>query len=345
MSGQINIYGGNRDPEVAPEIQMLRLASGHIPAQAVYVFASLGIADILHDAPKPANEIADLVGAHAPTLYRLLRFLSTLDVVAELDNEQFALTALGSTLRRQGVAVVRDNALLSSSTYLWKSLGSLLDLVTTGRNTFHRASYFEYLGSHPEDAALFNKSMDSLSKLNVPSILGAYDFSGCSRIVDVGGGKGALLTGILKRYPSAHGVLFDEATVVESVVVDRAIADRFDRVAGDLFGSIPAGGDTYIIKQVLHNWDDEKVIGILRQCRSVIPDNGRLLIIEMAAPEAKNNGNNWAALDVLMLLMQGRERTQEELGSMLREVGFSVSRTVSTTSRLNVLDIIEAKPA
>jgi hypothetical protein len=339
---QIDLYSGSSDPDVAPEIQMLRLASGHVPAQAVHVFASLGIADLLHDGPKTADEIADLVGAHAPALYRVLRFLSTLGVVCERENGHFTLMPLGRTLRSQSVSAIRDNALLVGSSFYWKSLGNLLDQVITGKNAFrtaYRESRFEYLGGHPKDAALFNASMDSLSKATVPAILAAYDFSGFRRVVDIGGGKGSLLTGILKRYPSVHGVLYDSATVIDSTVVDRAVASRLERVAGNFFESVPVGGDAYILRQILHEWDDERAIQILSQCRRVISNSGKLLIIEMAAPGGKNSGNNWAALDLLMMiLLSGRERTLAEFEDILRLAGLSIGRVVSTTSPFNIIE-------
>ena len=343
MSGPIDIFCGSSDPDVGPEIQMLRLASGHVPAQAIYVFASLGIADLLHDGPKAADEIADLVGAHTPTLYRLLRFLSTLDVVCEEENGRFTLTPLGRSLRGRGMSVVRDNTLLMGSTFYWKCLGGLLDRVVTGKDTSHGDSFFEYLGSHPKDAAVFNAAMDSLSNASIPAILAAYDFSGFRRVVDIGGGKGALLTSILKRYPSLHGVLYDSAAVIDSAVVDGAVASRLERLTGDFFESIPGGGGAYILRQILHNWDDERAIQILSQCRKVISGSRKLLIIEMSAPDGKNFGNNWAALDLLMMILtSGRERTPAEFEDILRISGFSIGRTVSTTSPFN---IIEATPA
>jgi hypothetical protein len=306
------------------------------------VFASLGIADLLQQGSKTADELAVLVGTNARTLYRLLRFLSTLDVLREQDDGGFALTPLGGTLRRGGLPVVRDNTLLVGSAFYWKALGGLLDHVVTGKNPSLDQSFFEHLRGHPRDAAVFDAAMDSLSKVTVPAILLEYDFSVFRRIVDVGGGRGSLLSAILRRYPSICGVLYDAPNVINAGVVDEAIAGRLERIAGSFFESVPSGGDAYILRQILHDWNDEHATKILMQCRKAISDSGRLLIIETAAPSSKNSGNNWAALDLLMMVLtDGLERTLSEFENLLRKTSFSIQRVVSTASPLS---IIEASP-
>jgi hypothetical protein len=345
--GSTDVYGGGKNGAVTPERRMLGLAFGHVPARAIHVFASLRIADILEEGPKDAGEIAHSAGAHAPALYRLLRFLSTIDVVEEHADSRFSLTPLGRTLRSHPVSVVRDNALLMGSPIYWTTIGAgMLEQVRTGANAFRRiygGSFFDYLAEHPDEAALFDAAMDSMSRIGTTAILVSYDFSVFRRIVDVAGGRGALLTSILKRNPSLHGILYDSESVITSSDVDAELGSRLEKIAGDFFNSVPASGDAYILHRILHDWDDESAKQILRRCREAIHPHGRLLIIELAAPEQKNTGNNWAAFDVLMMILfDGRERTLADFKELLRAADFSFVRVVKTKSPFI---IIEAMPA
>jgi O-methyltransferase domain len=185
--------------------------------------------------------------------------------------------------------------------------------IRTGENAFqkkHGRSFFDSLTADALEVALFHNAMDSMSKMSAPAIAAAYDFSGFDQVVDVAGGKGALLISILTRNPSLHGVLFDSASVITASHGDASLGNRLQKVAGDFLTEVPSGGDVYILNRVLHNWNDETAIRILRACRSAIMPQGRLLVIEMTPPEQRNTGNNWAAMDLLMMLLFDGRVTQ-----------------------------------
>ena len=342
MRGKSDLYAGTRGRvDVPVEIHMLQLASSHLPARAVHVFTALGIADILHGEAISTNDIAEQIGAHGPSLYRLLRFLSTVGVVLEEEGNRFSLTPLGATLRSRGTSVVRDNTLLLGSALYWDAIGRLREQVMIGSDGGDDV-LFDYLMAHPEDAELFNRTMGSLSRMAMPAIVKAYDFSRFSRVVDVGGGQGAFLAGILSSYDSLQGVLYDTPDVVASAAIDNKVAARLEKIGGDFFQYVPDGGDLYILRQVLHDWSDERSIDILKQCRRAISQEGRLLVVETASPDEKNAGNNWAALDLLMLvLMNGRERTPEDFDALFAISGFERTQVVATGSPFH---LIEARP-
>ena len=222
----------------------------------------------------------------------------------------------------------------------------MLHAVTTGKNAFrsaHDVSFFEYLEGHPDEAAAFNAAMNSSSKIGIAAILSAYDFSGFDVIVDVAGGQGALLQGILARNLKATGILLDAASVLRSVSVDAAVADRLSKAPGSFFEGVPGGGDLYILRRILHDWNDDKAAEILRQCRQASGPAAKLLIIEAAPPDKGESGNNWAGVDLLMmLLMDGRERTAADFEQLFARSGFKLSRIVRTNSPFW---IVEAVPA
>lgn len=329
---------------VSPELRMLRLASGPVAAQAIYVFAALGIPDILRERAKSAAEIAGEVHANNEILHRVLRFLATIDIVTEDTQGRFALTVLGKTLCSRPISVIRDNTLLMGSQYYWAAIGDLLHQVKTGDNAFQHAmgqTFFTYLSEHSDEANVFNAAMNSSSQLGVSSILAMYDFSSFRKIVDVAGGKGALLTGILKGNPTVHAVLFDSPSVLEHVRIDPAVADRFSKVPGSFFEGVPTGGDAYILRRILHDWDDEHAAAILQQCRKAISKNGKLLIIELAPPLPGEPGSDWATMDVfMMLLMNGRERTETDFKVLLGDTGFQLNRIVRGNSPYWIVEAV-----
>ncbi len=320
---------------ISPELQMLRLTASHLTAQTIHVFATLGIPDILRNSSKTAAELATLTNTDPTVLYRVMRFLSTVDVVTEELDGRFNLTRLGKTLCTRPTSVIHDNTLLVLSRYYWAAIGNLLHTVKTGQNAFQHAygkGYFDQLGDHPEDAVVFNAAMNSSSQLGISAILAAYDFSGFNDIIDVAGGKGALITGILKKHKSVRGVLFDFAGAIDQLELDPAVADRLTKARGSFFDTIPPGYDAYLMRRILHDWNDENAIKILRHCRSGMRPDSKLLLIELAADSGKT-GHDWATMDLLMMLvLSGKERTATEVESILSAAGFRVIRIIRTHS-------------
>jgi len=331
-------------PSISPELQMLRLTASHLTAQAIHVFVTLGIPDILRDNPKPSAELAVLTNTDPSVLYRVLRFLGTVDVVSEESDGRFHLTRFGKTLCSRPTSVIHDNTLLVASRYYWAAIGNMLHTVKTGQNAFQQAygqGYFDRLGDHPEDAAIFNAAMNSSSQLGIAAILAAYDFSNFKDVVDVAGGKGALITGVLKKHLSTRGILFDSAPALDQLEFDRSVAGRLTKARGSFFDTVPSGADAYLMRRILHDWDDENAIKILRVCRNAMRSDSKLLLIELAAGSAKPN-HDWATMDLLMMLvLSGKERTAAEFESILSAAGLSVARIIPTHSPYW---IVEATP-
>ena len=332
---------------------MIRLATGYRLSQAIHVFTKLGIADLLASGPKTSDELAHAAGAHAPSLYRLLRAMAACAVVTEPSPGTFALASFGACLRRDAPDSVRSTVLLFGSDNFWTTWGDLLHCVGTGETAFSHlfgvAGTFDYLASHPEDAALFNAGMGDVAAVTAKAIVAAYDFSSAHVLVDVGGGRGALISAVLNAHQQLRGVLFDLPRVVATAreELERAgIADRCATIGGDILSSIPVGGDVYLLSRVIHDWDDEKSVRILRNCRAAMTPTSKLLVAERIIPETVEPGIHAQAQllsDLNMLVRNGgRERTDTEYGALFAAAGFRLSRTIPTGIEIG---LIEATPS
>jgi hypothetical protein len=271
--------GSSRSLDPANFFHMLHLINGHSRTQAIYVAAKLGIADFLDKTPQSADELAQATGTHAPSLRRLLLMLASMGIFAEDPAGKFRHTPLSETLSRKHPQSIRELAIMWGSEFFWRAWGELGDAVMTGRPAFdhvHSASLFEYLAAHSDDAVIFNGAMTSLSSAGLFGILAAYDFARFERIVDVGGGHGALLHAILSANPRLHGVLADMPSVVAEAASLReaAIAGRCEIVATDFFHSVPDGADGCVMKSIIHDWQDADALKILKNCRRAIRPNG-----------------------------------------------------------------------
>ncbi|MEP6732753.1 MAG: methyltransferase [bacterium] len=335
-----------RARDVSPSWQMTQLIWSAMRVQAVSVAAQLGIADRIVDAPMSAVELATATRTHAPTLLRLLRALTTLGIFAENAEGRFANTTLSETLRDEHPASVRSLAMLWGLKMFWSPWNELRASVTTGERAFDKVfgePFFDRLAHEPEDASIFNGAMASFSDLELSSLLAAYDFSRFERLVDVGGGRGALLNGILRATPALHGVLYDLPEVVgnsTSLLID-ASSPQCDVVAGSFFDSVPAGADGYVLKRIIHDWNDDDALKILVNCRNAIRDDGTLLIIDwVLRPPNEPDVGKFMDLHMLVLL-GGRERTEVEWRALLARAGFSLTRVIATNGPHS---IIECRP-
>ncbi len=333
--------------------EMLQLATGYRMSQAIYVFTKLGIADLLASGPKATDELAHAAGAHAPSLYRLLRVLTACAVVKEPSPGMFELTSSGACLKQDAPDSVRSTVLLFGSENFWTTWGDLLHCVRTGETAFTHlfgvAGTFEYLPKHPEDAALFNAGMGDVAALIAKAIVAAYDFSRARVLVDVGGGRGALISAVLSAHPGLRGVLFDLPRVVDGArkELERAgITSRCDTVGGDVLSSVPAGGDIYLLSRVIHDWDDEKSIRILRNCRVAMRPSSKLLLAERTIPETIEpslHAQTQLLSDLNMLVRNGgRERTGMEYSALFTAAGLRLSRVIPTGIEIG---LIEAMPS
>src|SRR5262245_7689856 len=251
-------------PAASPEAYVLDLVLAKIKTHALGVFAELGIADLLANGPKSAVELAERTGTHAPSLHRLLRTLAGLHMLCEPGSGVYGLTNAGNLLQSDVPGSMRGIAMMFGSEFHAKAWGRLTHSVTTGEPAFNHVfemSIFEYLEQHPELAATFDEAMTSVSAAQSRAVVEAYDFSGIGTLVDVGGGHGTLLATVLKSNPSVKGVLFERPHVAAGAgrVLDEAgVRDRVEVMSGDFFGHVPAGGDAYIMKLIIHDWDDER---------------------------------------------------------------------------------------
>lgn len=327
----------------AETIELFQLLTRGVLVQAVSAAAKLGLADLLAEGERSADELARATGAHSPTLYRLLRALAGLGLFAEDEQGRFRLTPLGGALR-SGPGSGRELAVLLGEPFVWAAWGNLRHSIMNGAPAFgytHGLSLFEYIERHPEAEAVFHAWMTKQSQLQTPLVLAAYDFSGFRKIVDVGGGHGSLLAAILAAYPSLSGVLYDLPGVVEKAQPLQApgIAERCELVGGSFFDSVPRGGDCYLLKLVLHDWDDERALRILRNVREAIADDGRVLALEFAVPPGDEfHHSKYMDLNMLVLTEDGRERTEPEFRGLYRSAGFALTRVVPTGSPLSIVE-------
>lgn len=314
---------------------------GILAAQAIHVASKLRIPDLLASGPKTIAELASKCGAHPPTLERLLRALASLEMFAPTPDGRFRNTPLTEVLRTDHPQSRRDGALFLPAPFLWRPLGELYESVRTGEPTFpviFGQRFFEYLADHPEDASLFNSVMTQ--GIAAHAVLAAYDFSRFERLVDVGGGQGALLRDILAATPSLQGVLFDLPQVVAgaSEVLKGDLGARSQIVGGNFFDSVPGGADAYLLKGVLHDWPDDDAVIILRNTRAAIRPDGTLLLIENILDSAARPAG---LIDLLMLVIGGRERTEADFRSLLDSTRFSLIRIIPTEASW----LIECHPA
>jgi hypothetical protein len=326
-----------------PSSPMEYIWPGIIAAQAIYAAAKLGIADLLASGPKTIAELASDSGAHPPALERLLRALGTLEMFALTTDGRFCNTPLSETLRSDHPQSQRDGALFLPAPFLWRPLGELYESVRTGEPAFERIfgqHFFEYLGAHPADAAIFNAAMTQGISWTTPALLAAYDFSRFRQLVDIGGGEGALLRDILAATPKLQGVLFDLPAVVAGAreILTDTIAARCQVVGGSFFDSVPEGADAYLLKGVIHDWPDDAAAGILRNARRAMRSDSTLLLIEGIVDSA---ARPTGLLDLLMLVIGGRERTEADFRALVAAAGFSLTRIIP----MDASSLIECHPA
>ena len=326
---------------------MLQIISGFWISRAVYVIAKLGIPDILNSGPKTAEELASATNTDAPSLYRVLRALASVGVVNS-EEGRFALNALTETLVTDAPGSLRWFAISELGQEHYPAWGNLMHSVRTGEiafDNFFGVDIWKYFANNPEDAAVFNDSMSGVTAVANEEILSLYDFSGFNKIVDVGGGHGGLITSVLNKNPNLKGVLFDAPEVIEGAqtkIEAAGLADRLETASGNFFEAVPAGGDAYIMKWIIHDWDDQKSNTILRNIRNQIPANGRLILIDSVVPET-NEPHFSKFIDLNMLVMTGgKERTEKEFQELLAAAGFRLLRVIPTKVPTS---IVEAEPA
>jgi hypothetical protein len=311
--------------ENTPARDLLELLVGPFRAYAIYTAAKLNIADRLADGPSTSAELAEQVGADADSLGRLLRLLAGMGIVSADDGDRFGLTPRGELLRSTGGSM-RDLAICYGEQF-YRPLSQLPHSVRTGEPSFPRVfgkPWLDYYADHPEAARVFDRAMAAGSAF-FAELPGVYDFTRARTIVDVGGGNGTLLGAVLAAHPHLTGIALDVPHVVATTrdrLRRQGLADRSEVIGGDFFASVPAGGDVYLLSRILHDWEDERCLALLRNCRKAMTPGSELLIIERVVPAG---GEPSLALewDIHMLANTGgRERTAAEYHALLDRAGF-----------------------
>jgi hypothetical protein len=323
------------------------MISGFWISRAIYIIAKLGIADHLAGGPKAAEEIAAATNTNAGAIYRIFRALSSVGVLTEESDHRFGLTPLSETLRTDAPGSLRAFATVELGEEHYPAWGELLYSVKTGEIAFDKhfgMPIWEFFAKNPENARTFDNAMTNVSLAIKDAILASYDATTIRKLADIAGGHGSLLAAILKSNPEMKGVLFDLPGVTEGArkrIEAEGLSDRCEVVAGSFFESVPEGADAYIMKWIIHDWDDERSIAIFKNIRRAIAEGGKLLLVEAVVPPGSEPHFS-KFIDLNMLVMTGgRERTEEEYRRLLEAGGFKLTKVIPTDSPMS---IIEAEP-
>jgi len=323
--------------------QLDQMITAYWSSQAIYAAARFGIADLLKDGPKTADQLAAATSTNADALYRLLRALASIGIFAEGEKRQFSMTALAEPLQSDVPGSKRALALMSGDEQ-FKSWSEIVYSIQTGKTGFEKVfgeRIFDYLGKHQDKARIFDAAMVGIHGRESAAILDAYDFSGANVVADIGGGNGSQLAAILERYKSAKGILFDLPHVIERArqrMVGDSVLERCELIGGSFFDSIPAGADVYLLRHIIHDWDEEKCLTILRNCHRAMEAGKKLLVVESVIPPG-NGPFGGKFLDLVMLLIPGgQERTEEEYRALFEKTGFSLARVISTGTEVSIIE-------
>jgi hypothetical protein len=330
-----------------PAEQVLHIAMGYMASSALYLASSLNIPDELAGGPKDVAELARASGANEDALFRILRLLASMGVFAEPGPRRFALTPAAELLRKDVPGSLRGMAVFLPDPLHFRVYADLMHSVMTGKPAVDKTlgmPVFEYLAKHPDYSQVFNDAMTALSAPVVGAAIDAYDFSTIGTLVDVAGGHGEVLMSILKACPEVRGILADVGHVMEGAkprIAAAGLSNRCDAVAIDFFTSVPAGGDAYIMKHIIHDWDDERASLILRNIATAMGGNrGKVILLE-AVLRGAGEPDLGKLLDIEMLAMPGgRERSADEFKALFARSGFEMTKVVPTKSPLSVVEAI-----
>jgi len=342
----------------SPHAQLDRMITGYWLSQAIYAAAKFGIADLLAAGPRSVDDLAQKTSTNPDALYRLLRALASVGIFVEGPPRQFSLTPLAEPLQTNVPNSKRALALMSGDEQ-FQAWSEIVYSIETGKKAFDKVfgqPIFDYLGEHLDKAQIFDAAMVGIHGRESNSVLKAYDFSGTGIVVDIGGGNGSQLVALLQAHPTMRGILFDLPHVVERAkapIAAAGLADRCELVAGsffdpDAFVRLPPlqrggieGGVAYFMRHIIHDWEDEKSLIILRNCHRAMPAHGRLLVVESVIPPG-NEPFAGKFLDLVMLLIPGgKERTEDEYRTLFAQAGFNLTKIVPTGSEVSVIEAVK----
>lgn len=327
-----------------PQAILMQMLFGYAPARAIGIAAELHIADLLIDGAKTADELAIKTNSHVRSLYRLLKACASVGVFSEDADKRFSLSPMADFLRSDNPQSLRAFAEMLAHGEQFQTWSGLNYSVQTGLPAFdkvHGMPAFEFYSTHPKSGQVFNDAMTSMSLGSSVAVIQAFDFTGIKNLVDIGGGHGFLLASILEKYPTMNGILFDIQAVVDeakTLLEQHDVAERCKTVGGNFFETAPNGGDAYIMKHIIHDWNDDECETILKHCRKGITEGGKLLVIEMVVPQG-NEPSLSKLLDLQMLaVLPGCERTEEEYKALFAKAGFQLVQIVPTMSPYSIIE-------
>ena len=330
--------------EAPPDAALMQMLFAPLGAQAIYVAAKLGVADLLANGPKSVEQLAYESISDASALYRVLRALASFGVFAEKDNKIFELTPSAELLRSDIPGSLRDIATFMGEDWHWKVWGQTLYSVRTGKPAWaevHGKDVFPYFSDNKESARIFDNAMSSISNLATDALLKAYDFSQFGILVDVAGRHGCLLSAIVEATPGLDGILFDQPYVIEGAserLRHSEVLSRLEFQSGDFFVSVPRGGDGYIMKHIIHDWDDERALSILRNIKRAMNPHGKIVLVELVI-NSDNTPDLGKFVDIEMLVSPGgKERTAAEYEDLFARAGFTLTQIIPTNSPYSVIE-------
>ncbi|MBI2832115.1 MAG: methyltransferase [Chloroflexi bacterium] len=318
-------------PIPPPDALLMELVHGYMVSKALQAAAEIGIADLLADSPRTVEDLARATSTNPSALFRLLRALAARGIFRQNESGCFENTPLSEPMRSGSPDSVRDYLSYTPHDGNIRAWMRFMSVLQTGEPEFVAANgcdLWGYFRQHPDIGEQFDRAMTALTTRSNRVVQEEYDFSSIKTIIDIGGGQGLLLASLLKKYPQMRGALFELPAVVENAkgyIKTQGVADRCEFVAGDAFKSIPAGYDAYVYQHILHDWSDEKCAVLLERCREAIPANGKLIILDaVMAPGNEPHPSKWFDL-YMMVALGGRERTEEDFRSLLRNAGFNLT--------------------
>jgi SAM-dependent methyltransferase len=333
-------------PGLPPHLEIFQMVSAIWTSRAVYAVARLGLADIFSNGPLTAETAAQNTGTDARSMFRLLRALASRGLFTEVEPRHFALTDLGAALKSGAPGGARATVLTIGGDWQWKAWDHFFDALKTGEPGLRKAfgvGLFEYLAAHPDDSAWYDEAMMGFYSAVGPNVVAAYDFSPFTAVADLGGGTGTLLATILRANERLRGTVFElsyAAPRARETIEKLGLATRCDVVEGDFFKAVPGGYDVYILSHVLHDWNDEQALAILRNCRAAAGKDSRLLIVEAVLPPG-DTPHPGKLIDMLMLTVTGGlERNADEYAHLLETAGFKLTRVVPTAIPQSVVEAV-----
>lgn len=320
------------------------MATGYWVSQSIYIAAKLGIPDLLKDGSMSCDRLAYSVGVNARLLYRLMRALASVGVFAEKEQGCFTLTPFATCLQSDVPGSMRAVVIMLGEEH-YQAWGDILYSLQTGKSAFEHLygmPLFQYYAQNPEPGKIFNQALTGVSSVEGANINASYDFSGFHKLVDVGGGQGDLIASILKANPNMQGMLFDLPYVIEDAknfIETQGVLQRCELVGGDFFESVPSGGDAYILKRIIHNWDDLSAIAILKNCHRAMKENGKLLVVEQVIPPGNEPCfGKFTDLTMMVMFPGARECTEPEYRALFEASGFKLTKVFVTRRDVSLIE-------